>query len=145
MSERGFSAIGLFHPKNKLNIGSVLRAAGCYGSAFVAASGRRYSRANTDTLASFRHIPLIQVSDLFSVVPHSCVPVAVDLVDDAQDLVDFVHPERAFYVFGPEDGTLDKEVLSRCTRRVMVSTRHCMNLAAAVNVVLYDRHAKGRR
>lgn len=52
---------------------------------------------------------------------------------------------RAFYVFGPEDGTLGSKVLDWCPHRVMVPTRMCMNLAETVNVILYDRVAKAMR
>lgn len=80
--------------------------------------------------------------DLRTFIPYDAVPVAVDLVDDAVSLPEFKHPQRAFYVFGPEDGTLGKSVLDWCSVRVMVPTHFCMNLAATVNVVLYDRLAK---
>jgi hypothetical protein len=33
-------------------------------------------------------------------------------------------------------------VLARCHRFVVIPTRHCTNLAAAVYTVHYDRHAK---
>jgi tRNA(Leu) C34 or U34 (ribose-2'-O)-methylase TrmL len=139
---RGFAAIGLFNPKTDVNVGSVLRAAHCYGSAFVAHTGRRYKAASTDTFKSVRHLPLIHVDDLFAVVPHDCVPVAVDLLEGARDLTKYEHPERAFYVFGPEDGTLGRTITDRCRDRIFVPTNGCMNLAACVNVVLYDRMAK---
>ena len=48
------------------------------------------------------------------------------------------------YVFGPENGSLDEEILQRCTHVVSIPGRQCSNLAAAVNVVLYDRVAKRR-
>lgn len=137
---RGYAAIGLHLPKNTLNVGSALRAASCYGAAFVATSGRRYRRAPTDPRKVFRHMPLLAgVEDLRSVIPFDCVPVAVDLVPDATPLQRFEHPERAFYVFGPEDGTLGAAVLKWCPRKVYVPTDRCMNLAATVNVVLYSR------
>lgn len=139
---RGYSAIGLDNPKTNVNVGSVLRAAGVYGAAFVAASGRRYSSAPTDTMKHVRHLPLLQVEDVFSVVPYDCVPVAVDLVEGAIPLHEYVHPERAFYVFGAEDATLGDRVLSKCRDRVYIPTDGCMNLAATVNVVLYDRLSK---
>ena len=139
---RGFAAIGLFNPKTPNNVGSVLRAAHCYGTAFVAKTGRRYENSATDTMKSYRHLPLLQVADLFDVIPRDCVPVAVDLVDGARDLTAYTHPERAYYIFGPEDGTLGRQILSRCRDRIFVPTAFCMNLAACVNVVLYDRHAK---
>jgi tRNA(Leu) C34 or U34 (ribose-2'-O)-methylase TrmL len=82
---------------------------------------------------------------LHDVIPYDCIPVAVELVADASSLVNFAHPERAFCVFGTEDNTLGERVLSWCPRRVMIPTRACMNLAACVNVVLYDRLAKRQR
>lgn len=139
---RGFAAVGLHMPKTPANVGSVLRAAGCYGAAMVAVSGHRYKRAGTDTQASYRHMPLIQTDDLHGVVPFDCVPVAVDLIEGATPLQKYVHPERAFYVFGPEDGTLGRAITGWCRDVVYIPTRHCMNLAATVNVVLYDRMAK---
>ena len=142
---RGFSAIGLHTPKTRINIGSVLRAAACYESALVAVSGSRYSHQVTDTTKAWRHFPLLLVDDLRDAVPFDTIPVAVDLVDRAIELQDYHHPERAFYVFGPEDGTLDDSVLNWCRHRIVVPTNHCMNLAATVNVVLYDRLAKQRR
>lgn len=139
---RGYAAIGLHQPKTPVNVGSALRAAGCYGAALVATSGRRYRRAPTDTTNIYRHLPLIQCDDLHDVIPFDCVPVAVDLIPGAVSLMDYKHPERAFYVFGPEDGTLGREILRWCRDVVYVPTNGCMNLAATVNVVLYDRASK---
>lgn len=139
---RGFAAVGLYHPKTNLNVGSALRAAGCFGASMVAVEGTRYRRSCTDTMASYRHMPLVQVSNLREAIPYDCVPVAVDLVPNAVPLETYAHPERAFYIFGPEDGTLGAKVLSWCRDAVAIDTKRCLNLAAAVNVVLYDRNAK---
>jgi len=145
MSARGFACIGLDRPKDANNIGGVLRAAGCYEADLIAVAGARYKRAATDTQAAHRHIPLIHTDNLHLVVPFDCVPVAIDLLDDATPLQDFVHPERAFYVFGPEDGTLGRSTTDWCKHKVYIPTAFCMNLAATVNVVLYDRLAKQKR
>lgn len=143
---RGFTAIGLVRPKCAENVGSVLRAAYCYNAAMVAIQGDRTRiRASTDTPQAWRHIPVLRGEDLHTLIPYDAVPVAVDLVDDAVSLTAFQHPQRAFYVFGPEDGTLGKATLDWCPLRVMVPTRTCMNLAATVNVILYDRLAKADR
>jgi len=72
-----------------------------------------------------------------------CVPVAVELVEGAKPLTEYKHPARAFYIFGPEDGTLKKKITDFCDDVVYIPTEGCMNLAATVNVVLYDRLAKG--
>jgi len=139
---RGFAGIGLYHPKTNENVGSALRAVKCYQADFLAIVGKRYQQSCTDTTKQWRHTPLLQVDDLQSVIPYSCVPVAVEIVEGASSLFDYKHPERAFYVFGPEDGTLGKNVLSWCRDVVYIPTDHCMNLAATVNVVLYDRAMK---
>ena len=142
---RGYAAIGLYHPKNHYNTGAVLRAAHCYDAAMVVATGRRYQRASTDTTAAERHLPLLHADDLHTVIPYGCVPVAVELHANAQSLCDYTHPHSAFYIFGPEDSSLGDTVISWCRDIVQVPTRHCMNLAATVNVVLYDRLLKQQR
>ena len=142
---RGFASVGLNFPKKQENIGSVLRACGNYGAAMLAVSGERYKKHQTDTMRNFRHMPFVQTDDLKKVVPYGATPVCIDLVEGAHNLVNFVHPESAFYIFGPEDGTLGPEILEWCKVRVMIPTKNCMNLAATVNVVLYDRMAKQQR
>lgn len=140
---RGYSAIGLVRPKDTKNVGAVLRAAHCYGAAMVAIQGDRTPvKSSQDTPQAWRHMPVMRGDNLMQFAPYGSVPVAVDLVDGAVDLRAFKHPLRAFYIFGPEDGTLGKSITERCPFKVMVPTRVCMNLAATVNVVLYDRLAK---
>jgi tRNA(Leu) C34 or U34 (ribose-2'-O)-methylase TrmL len=146
---RGYSAVGLVNPKCGANVGSVLRAAGCYDAALVVIAGSRpdyyMGRLATDTQKAYRRIPTLRVADVFDAVPYDCIPIAVDLLPDARSLFDFQHPERAFYIFGPEDGTLGKAVTDRCKYAVQIPTHYCMNLAATVNVLLYDRAAKNSR
>jgi tRNA(Leu) C34 or U34 (ribose-2'-O)-methylase TrmL len=141
---RGFSCVGLQNPKNDINVGSVLRACGNFNVAMLAIGGtrNRYRKVSADTMKAYRHMPMLQVEDLHSVIPYDCVPIAVDLIDEARCLFNFIHPERAFYIFGPEDGTLGKETLSWCKHAVYIPTNRCMNLAATVHVVLYDRMMK---
>jgi tRNA(Leu) C34 or U34 (ribose-2'-O)-methylase TrmL len=146
---RGFAAVGLVNPKSRENVGSVLRAAGCYQAAMVAIAGSRpdhfMGRIPTDTQKAYRHIPTLRIADVFEAIPYDCVPVAVELLPDAKSLITFAHPERAFYIFGPEDGTLGKSITDRCKHKIQIPTAFCMNLAATVNVVLYDRLAKSAR
>jgi tRNA(Leu) C34 or U34 (ribose-2'-O)-methylase TrmL len=143
--KRGFAAIGLHRPKTPHNVGAVIRAAMCYDAVSIAISGERINRdfikSPTNTVAGQRHLPVFR-GELCNLIPYAAVPVAVDLVEDATPLPEFRHPESAFYIFGPEDGTLGASILEWCPYRVMVPTRFCMNLAATVNVILYDRLAK---
>ena len=142
---RGYAAIGLDNPKCHMNVGGVLRAAGCYGAALVVMSGQRFKRWPTDTRKQWRHMPLIECDNLERQIPYSCVPVAVDLMPGATPLYKFTHPERAFYIFGAEDATLGDRILSWCKHTVYIPTDGCMNLAATVNVVLYDRAMKSAK
>ncbi|MDE0286034.1 MAG: RNA methyltransferase [Gammaproteobacteria bacterium] len=142
---RGFAAVALDNTKNPENIGGVLRAAGIFGASLVVISGNRikkYMNHPTDTMKAYRTVPTVITSDVFEALPYSCVPVAVDILDGAVPLPDFKHPERAFYIFGPEDSTLGKRIVDRCPQSVIVPSSGSLNLAAAVNVVLYDRIAK---
>lgn len=143
--QRGFAAIGLHMPKDHANIGATLRAAHCHGAAMVAISGSRCTRSPLDTMHAYRHIPVISGNDLHEMIPFDCIPIAVDLLPDAIALPAFQHPQRAFYIFGPEDGTLGASIHGWCKFKIQVPTRGCMNLAATVNVVLYDRIAKAMR
>ncbi len=106
MANKRYSCIGLFNPKSPENVGSVMRAAGCYGVNSVFYTGKRYERARdfvTDTKRVHYDIPLIGIDDLQRIVPLGCTPVAVELVEGARPLPEYTHPDRAIYIFGPED------------------------------------------
>lgn len=136
-------AIGLHNPLNKINLGHVMRAADAYHARMVAFSGKRIPLDSpTNVSAAQYKVPVIRCDDLHTVIPHGFVPVAVELTSAAKNLVDFVHPHNAFYVFGAEDATLGLKTLSWCRHVVYVPTDICMNLSACVNVVCYDRLAK---
>lgn len=138
----GYACIGLLNPKTPPNIGSVLRAAYAFDAAGVYVEGTRYKRSGTDTCAGHKHLPLLQVDNLLSVIPYDCVPVAVEIVSGAKPLETFHHPPRGFYIFGPEDGSLPPRIIERCRDAIRLPSRVCLNLAATVNIVLYDRAAK---
>ncbi|MCY7297360.1 RNA methyltransferase [Alteromonas sp. a30] len=143
--QNGSAYIGLTNPKSPTNVGSVMRAAGCYQAKAVFYTGERYTRAakfQTDTKAMRDSIPLQAAESLLDVVPDGAKMVCVELVEGATPLPEFVHPENAFYVFGPEDGTIEQAVVDNADAVVYVPTIGCMNLAATVNVLLYDRLAK---
>ncbi len=139
---RGFAAIALDRIKDPANLGGAFRAAHCYSAELVVVGGQRIKRASTDTQKAYRHIPMIETDDLFQTIPFGAVPVVVEICDRAKSLVTFTHPESAYYIFGPEDGSVSKSYVERAPLVVKVPTAFCMNLAATVNVVLYDRAAK---
>ncbi|KAB2825258.1 RNA methyltransferase [Aliivibrio finisterrensis] len=137
--------IGLSNPKSPTNVGAVMRAAGCYQVDDVRYTGERYDRAakfQTDTKKVANKIPLTSVNCLLDDLPKDMKVVCVELAEGATSLPEFVHPEKAIYVFGPEDGSITQQVADRADHVVYVPTVGCMNLAATVNVLLYDRLAK---
>ncbi|WP_411990786.1 RNA methyltransferase [Agarivorans sp. DSG3-1] len=136
--------IGLVNPKSPSNVGSVMRAAGCFGTSEVFYTGQRYARAarfNTDTKNQSLNIPLRGVDDLAEQAAGLKI-VCIELAEGATPLPDFTHPEQALYIFGPEDGSISQELVDKADDVVYVPTQGCLNLAATVNVVLYDRLAK---
>lgn len=141
----GYACIGLDSPKCHHNVGGVLRACWTYEASLLIIGNGRFKRVGTDTFKAYRHIPVLSTQDILGSIPYDCVPIAVDIVDDATPLPEFKHPERAFYIFGAEDATLGKRIIEKCKHTIFVPMRGCMNLAASVNVVLYDRLSKRGR
>ncbi len=137
--------IGLSNPKSPTNVGAVMRAAGCYDVEKVLYTGTRYDRAvklNTDTQKISSLIPLKQQQNLLDNKADDVQIICVDLVEGAIPLPNFTHPQKALYLFGPEDGTLDQKLINQADAVVYIPTIGCMNLAATVNVLLYDRLSK---
>ena len=139
------ASIGLINPKIPSNGGSVLRAAGGYGAEAILYTGNRFDTAvkfHTDTRDKNQDNILKHIDDLETEKPTGCRIVCVDLIEGATPLMEFNHPDNALYVFGPEDGSISQAVIEQADEFVYVPTKGCMNLAASVNVVLYDRMAK---
>jgi len=149
-------AIGLTNPKSPTNVGAVMRAAGCYQVDAVYYTGQRYARAakfTTDTKQVSKRIPLAATDSFLDLFDKNMIDLAnkdkkivcIELVEGAQPLPEFDHPENAFYIFGPEDGSISQQVVDKADAVVYVPTIGCMNLAATVNVLLYDRLAKSKK
>lgn len=83
---------------------------------------------------------VFRCKDPFQWMPDDCTPIAVEIRSGAEVVErDWEHPERAWYVFGPEDGSLPGYPRSQCHRHIVLPTRHCLNLANAVGAVLAHR------
>ncbi|ESS66037.1 hypothetical protein TCDM_05382 [Trypanosoma cruzi Dm28c] len=163
--------VAIENPKTPANLGGILRAIGCFGYSGLIFSGTRLlaalkHRPVTDTQAAGFSSPYVAIPDitnLFEVLEGAtsfeAVVVAVDMIGGATPLPLYRHPclhaldggarkrsqctlpNLVVYLFGPEDGTIRQEVLARCHSAVFLPTQGSLNLAAAVNVVLYDRCA----
>jgi tRNA(Leu) C34 or U34 (ribose-2'-O)-methylase TrmL len=144
----------LINPKYGHNLGAAVRAAATLGAEAVHWTGDRVDLTGPrgkdrlpreERLRGYDQVRwgVTDGRTIFDRVGRrGLVPVAVEIVEGAERLTDFEHPEDAVYVFGPEDGGLGGVHLRHCHRFAVIPTRGCVNLAAAVYIVLYDRLLK---
>lgn len=142
-------SLGLVNPKSPDNVGSVLRAAANYGVDKVFYTGDRYPRAIERKARSVdmgrkvsKDVLIAQKDCLLEAVTDNIKIVCVEFALNAIPLPEYQHPENAFYIFGPEDGSIDQALIDQADDVVYVPTVGCMNLSASVNVLLYDRLLK---
>src|SRR5215210_314259 len=142
-------AIVLIDPKYAHNVGMVVRLASCYGLKQVWFTGERVSLdisyrkrlPREERMKGYADVEIINYDYPFEQFTE-VVPVAVEVRKNSESLHSFEHPPNAVYVFGPEDGSVAKPHIGHCHRFVVIPTRHCLNLAAAVATVLWDRQYK---
>jgi tRNA(Leu) C34 or U34 (ribose-2'-O)-methylase TrmL len=143
-------SIALVNPKYARNVGAVLRLASCYGVKQLWMSGNRINDdpsmakrlPREERMKGYKEVDLIQYDKFLDLFPSDVIPVAVEVRENSEPLYTFDHPEKAVYVFGPEDGSIPRVYLQHCHRFVVIPTRHCLNLATAVATVLHDRAYK---
>lgn len=139
-------AIILINPKFPPNLGSVIRSASCWGIYQVWWTGDRLLSGGNKMprearIKKFNDVEVINYDKPFDRFDlKSVVPIAVEFQDDAESIDNFIHPENAVYVFGPEDGSLDSKHKRFCHRFVVIPTKHGLNLTVAVGIVLYKRY-----
>ena len=144
-------AIGLINPKSPDNVNAVMRAAGNYQVAKVFYTGTRYKRAlnNQKRIVNIsrkvsKNVSISGMNNLLDAVEKGMTIVCVELVINATPLPEYHHPENAFYIFGPEDGSISQDIIDKADAVVYIPTIGCMNLGSTVNVLLYDRLAKNK-
>lgn len=141
----------LVNPKFAHNVGNVVRAMSCFGEGEVVFTGNRV----LDEIQNAKRLPREERMKGYADVPWrhddrpfdslSGTPVCIELVPGTVPLHSFEHPEDAVYVFGPEDGSIPSVLRRHCHHFVTIPSKHCLNLAAAVYITLYDRLTKRYR
>ena len=142
MRKRGFFGVALYHPKNSVNVGSLLRTADILGAKYFATVGPRYQLQSSDTRKTHRHVPMFEYKSFETFkagLPRDTLLIAVEMGQNAQDLKDFAHPERACYLMGAEDSGIPESILAQCHRVVKLAGEHSMNVSVAGSIVLYHR------
>lgn len=142
--------IGLHQIKDAANLANVRRSLSCYGGGKILTSGNRINTAlDVDRVPRplrdhrYDNAPIRNCGsfDMEAWGGAGYTPVAIE-VSGSQMLQNFQHPTDAFYIFGPEDGSIPPQILRKCHHVVSIPTYHCLNLAVAVSTVLYDRMVK---
>ncbi len=142
----------LTNPKYPHNVGAAVRACSNFGGKAVLFTGDRvslepdgtngYRLPREERMKDYQDIVLLNDQYPFNRFGAGVIPVAVEKRDNSEPLTYFEHPENALYVFGPEDGSIPQVMLRHCQRFLVIVSKHCLNLGAAVNVVLADRISK---
>jgi len=142
MGERGYFEIGIYHTKSALNVGTLWRSAYQLGAAGIFTIGKRYRQQGSDTLKTWRHVPLREFPSLdtwYDALPYNALVVGVEMGGKA--LQDFIHPARAVYLLGAEDRGLSPQALARCHQVVSLDALRTAsyNVAVAGSLVMYHR------
>lgn len=142
--------IVLINPKYAHNVGAIIRACSCFGVDKLTFTGDRIHAdlqelgrvPREERMAGYKDVRWCRDDRPFDHLEEGVVPVAVEFTDKAESLHDFEHPKYASYFFGAEDGGLSQVERRLCHRFVKIPSVHCVNLSAAVYLVLYDRALK---
>jgi tRNA(Leu) C34 or U34 (ribose-2'-O)-methylase TrmL len=138
----------LDRPKYSHNLAAAIRACACFEADQLFWTGKRFSFTDGERLPreermkGYRSVRVSNTDRPFDHLPGDVEPVCIELIPSAQPLTTFVHPLDAAYVFGPEDGHVSQAFRGLCHHFVYIPAHHCLNLAAAINVVLADRIMK---
>lgn len=153
-------AVVLMNPRYGHNVGNAMRACSLFGISHLWWTGERVTMElaerkvakgrlpREERMKGWKSVQLFNHERPFDFFKN-ITPVCLEIVPGSQSLETFEHPENAVYIFGPEDGSVPNAVKHLCHRFITIPTEQdiegrpmCLNLAAAVNVVLYDRQAK---
>lgn len=145
MNKRGYFGIGIQNTKTEHNIGTLWRSASILGASFIFTIGRRYKRQASDTMKSWKHIPLYEYETFdafYKTMPYDCRLIGVELDKNSLPIKNFCHPERCIYLLGAEDNGLTREAIDKCHSLVQLPGEHCMNVSVAGSIIMYDRIIK---
>lgn len=139
---RGYFGIGVYHPKNSVNIGTLWRSASLFGASFIFTIGRGYKKQHSDTLKTWRHIPLFEFETIDDLRVYDSPIIAAESC--GENLITFDHPERCIYLLGAEDNGLPESVIKKCRTIITVPSvvEQSFNVTIAGSIIMYDRIAK---
>jgi tRNA(Leu) C34 or U34 (ribose-2'-O)-methylase TrmL len=142
---KGFCGIGVFKPKSKENIGTLIRSAKMFNADFVFMIGERYT-SQCSAVKLDEKIPVFYFKD-FASFCEAMPPVekftCIELTNNSKPLSSYKHNRKGIYILGSEDNGLPKEILEsdRC-EFIEIEGNSSLNVAVAGSIVLYDRQIK---
>jgi tRNA(Leu) C34 or U34 (ribose-2'-O)-methylase TrmL len=144
-------AVVMLEPKFVVNVASMVRNCAAFGIEWLILTGDRLEiptgrkgdrMPRQERMREYRTVKIVQ-SDFPTVLfkRQDIVPIGVELVPGAIPLPMIEHPANAVYLLGPEDGSISKGYRALCHQIVAIPSLHCLNVAQAGGIVLYDRMA----
>lgn len=155
-------AVVMVNPKFIVNVASMIRNCAAFGIDTLCLTGERIEiptgkkgkrLPRQERMREYRTVQVVQHDFPLTLFASSIVPVCVELLPSALPLpivanIDAnwgagkyagVHADEAVYILGPEDGSVPAGLRACCHNFVTLPTMHCLNVAQAGGIVLYDR------
>ena len=142
MKKNGYFGIGCIGMKTSENYGTLFRTAQIMGADFIFLIGARFKRQSSDTMKSWKHVPLFEYetfADFNKHRPYACMLVGIELTENSIPIKDYTHPKQACYLLGAEDYGLTNEAIKACQEIIILPGERSLNVAVAGSIVLFDR------
>ena len=146
--ELTFPVVVMLNPKFAVNVASMIRNCSCFNAEWLFITGdrvevsNREDRPRQERMKQFKTVKVVRAELpllLFDSFGKSVAPIGVELTESSMPLPLLKHPDNAVYLLGPEDGSISKGWRAICHYVVAIPSRHCLNVAQAGGIVLYDR------
>lgn len=138
----GYFEIGIYHTKTEVNVGTLWRSAYQLGASGIFTIGKRYKSQSSDTMKSWRHIPLRNYADFDDFNCHRPMDaILVGVEFGGHHLSNYVHPKNCIYLLGAEDNGLPQNIIDRCNHLISIESieQPSYNVAVAGSIVMYHR------
>lgn len=142
MNKNGYFGIGCIGMKTADNYGTLFRTAQIFEADFIFLIGSRFKKQSSDTMKSWRHMPLFEYKDFQDFNnhrPYDCGLIGIELHESAMPIQDYIHPKQACYLLGAEDNGLSNEAINACQEIIVLPGERSLNVSVAGSIVLYDR------
>lgn len=138
----GYFEIGIYHIKNKSNIGTLWRSAHQLGASGIFTIGKRYHHQSSDTHKTPRHIPLrhyLTFDEFLLNRPSGSLLIGIEM--GGISLSKFSHPKQCAYLLGAEDSGLPDKILNQCNQIVSLEAigQDSYNVSVAGSIIMYHR------